>query len=167
MKTKQLAPIVIMLLSVTDESQAFCFSEAAQRYGINEKILIAIAKVESNFNPSAININKNGSVDHGLMQINSQHLKKLAALGINEKNLMDPCTNVHVGAWILAEVMQRHGNKWWAVGAYGAGGRASKENLREQYAAKVFRALKTIDRKPATAKMIALEKASVGMQVVD
>lgn len=85
MKTKHLAPMVIMLLSMNVESQAFCFSEAAQRYGINEKILIAIAKVESNFNPSAININKNGSVDHGLMQINSQHLNKLAALGIDKK----------------------------------------------------------------------------------
>lgn len=168
MRIEHLVPIVaMMLLAVTSESQAFCFSDAAKRYGVNEKILIAIAKVESNFNPSAININKNGSVDHGLMQINSQHLKKLARFGIDKKSLMDPCTNVHVGAWILAEVIQRHGKKWWAVGAYGAGGRSSKEILREQYAAKVINALNAIEKKPATTKMAFSNEIHVGMQVVD
>ena len=73
--------------------------------------------------PDAMNnshIARTGTVDIGLMQINSSHLPWLSKYGIAREHLLDACTNVHVGAYLLAENMQRYGDTWEAVGAYNA-----------------------------------------------
>ena len=114
---------------------AACWEEAASRYGVNPHLLYAIAKTESGLNPKAVNRNKNGSVDLGLMQINSRWFPILRKHGIDEQSLLDPCTSIHVGAWILAENMRRMGNSWEAVGAYNA----RNPVLRQRYAGKVYR----------------------------
>jgi len=114
-----------------------CWEEAAQYYGVNPYLLYAIAKTESSLNPSAINRNKNGSYDIGLMQINSSWLPTLRKYGVEEKDLYDPCTSIQVGAWILSQNMRRMGVTWEAVGAYAA---VSPEK-RIQYAKKVQRNL--------------------------
>lgn len=113
-----------------------CWEEAAQRYGIHPYLLYAIAKTESGLNPSAVNrANPNGSYDVGLMQINSSWFPTLRKYGITEQHLYQPCTSIHVGAWILAQNMQRLGNSWNAVGAYNARDPA----LRLRYALKVYK----------------------------
>lgn len=114
----QKALVAIILLLFTSTAHGFCFDEAGTMYGVSPKLLRAIAKVESNFNPIAINRNKNGSYDFGIMQINSSWAKTLGedswmALG-------DPCFNVKVGAWILHSLIGRHGYNWEAVGRYNA-----------------------------------------------
>lgn len=114
-----------------------CWEEAAQYYRVNPYLLYAIAKTESSLNPSAINRNKNGSYDIGLMQINSSWLPTLRKYGVEEKDLYDPCTSIQVGAWILSQNMRRMGVTWEAVGAYAA---VSPEK-RIQYAKKVQRNL--------------------------
>jgi soluble lytic murein transglycosylase-like protein len=135
MKIK-LAALLALTYSAT-AAGASCWDEAAQRYAINPYLLYAIAKTESGMNPAAIGHNKNGSRDIGLMQINSHWLPVLERNGIDERALMDPCTNIHVGAWILAQNMRRHGNSWTAVGAYNAS--APEAGLR--YARRVYRNL--------------------------
>ena len=97
-----------------------CWDDAAARYQVNSTLLHAIARTESLLNPQAINRNRNGSRDIGLMQINSSWLRVLANYGIAERDLLDPCTNIHVGAWILAQNFQRLGSDLDAVGAYKA-----------------------------------------------
>jgi len=69
-------------------------------------------------NPRAIGKNTNGTLDLGLMQINTSWLPKLAQAGISRERLMDPCTNILVGAWVLHDAVQRHGLSWKAVGVY-------------------------------------------------
>jgi len=114
---------------------ASCWNEAAARFGVNPNLLYAIAKTESSLNPHALNRNKNGSYDIGLMQINSRWFPTLRKYGVSEEQLLDPCTSIHVGAWILAQNMQRMGNSWEAVGAYNA----RDPVLRQRYAGKVYR----------------------------
>jgi hypothetical protein len=44
---------------------------AAKVYSVDERSMLAIAFIESSFNPSAFNVNVNGTVDVGLFQINT------------------------------------------------------------------------------------------------
>ena len=116
-----------------------CWDDAAKRYQVSSALLYAIARTESGLNPQAIGRNSNGSRDIGLMQINSAWLPALASHGIGERDLFEPCTNIHVGAWILAGNVSRLGYTWEAVGAYNAASPA----LRRSYIEKVRRHLAT------------------------
>ena len=82
-----------LLLVVEGKSPvfAFCFEKAGSKYQINPDLLRAIAIVESNLNPEAINYNKNGSYDYGLMQINSTTWQK--TLDYRWDYISDPCYN--------------------------------------------------------------------------
>lgn len=99
---------------------ADCFADAAARYGVSEKLLRAIQVTENR--PGKANAlsakNNDGSWDIGLMQINSSWLPTLSKYGIGEKELLDRCINVNVGAWILSSNIASHGHVWKAVGAY-------------------------------------------------
>ena len=132
--------MALTLLCLIGTAQANCWQLAASRYHVDPLLLYAIAKVESNLNPRARNINGDGSQDIGLMQINSRHLPALAQFGITEQHLIaQPCTSVMVGAWILAGFIQEKGYGWQAVGAYNAGARPDREARRTRYARAVWR----------------------------
>ena len=163
MRAKQ--SLGFILAFATTWANAFCFAEAAQRYGVDERLLMAIAKQESDFKPHATHTNENGSVDVGLMQIYSQHFKTLRRFNITEQSLLDPCVNVHVGAWILSMAIKEHGPTWRAVGAYNAGGKPEREADRINYAAKVFKHLERLTKKPPS--LAAEPKAVYSMQVIE
>lgn len=131
----------ILLVAVVNSAFAeSCWQSTAERYGIHTTILRAIAMTESAMNARAVNRNTNGSVDVGLMQINSRWFPRLAEMGIKPEDLWDGCTNVHVGAWILAGYIRRFGYNWRAIGAYNAGPSSSpdSERKRTKYAKRVF-----------------------------
>lgn len=134
--TIQIIVLFMCFMLMPSFSFAFCFEEAGQKYGVSPQLLWAIAKVESSFNPRAINrSNRNGSYDFGLMQINSSWRRTLG----EElwQSLSDPCVNVKVGAWVLANCKQEYGHTWEAVGCYNA----ITPYRRARYANRVYRVL--------------------------
>ncbi len=135
--------IIVLLMSIAEPALADCFDRAAERHRIPAALLRAIACVESNHNPYALHRNTNGSVDLGVMQINSWWLPTLERYGIERDHLWDLCTNVHVGAWVLAQNIKVFGFSWRAIGAYNAGLKETpeREELRHAYAQKVYRAI--------------------------
>ena len=143
------AVVLLGVLAVATPAMAGpCWDMAAQRYGIAPELLYAVARTESNLNPGAVNrghTQRTGSYDIGLMQINSRHLPKLAGFGIREADLYDPCINLQVGAWLMADSFSRHGITWNAVGAYNAACSQLKGEActaaRASYAWKVYRRL--------------------------
>jgi len=133
------------------QSHAFCFEEAGAVYGISPTLLKAMAMVESSLKPAALNrghIKNTSSIDIGLMQINSRWLRQepFRSLGYQQAHLMDPCTNVKVGAWVLANNFKVHGATWEAVGAYNAACTQLKGaacvRARNSYEWKVYRAMR-------------------------
>ena len=142
-----LTPILLVLFGFS-YARAFCFEEAGRLYNISPQLLWSIAKVESNFQPEALNWNRNGTYDFGVMQINSAWR---TSLGEERWNILgDPCMNIKVGAWILAQCIARHGYTWKAVGCYNAASR----NKRDAYARKVYDVLVRYAHYGTTARML-------------
>lgn len=117
------------------DASAFCWNEAAARYRINALVLQSIGRHESGLKATAINRNNNGTVDVGVMQINSIHFAELQSYGIAPHALWEPCTNVMVGAFLLAKSIRKYGNTWEAVGGY----HSRTPNLKERYALQVYK----------------------------
>jgi soluble lytic murein transglycosylase-like protein len=135
------------------QAHAWCWSRAGQLHAIEPELLQAIADVESGQRPDAINHNRNGTRDIGLMQINSIHLPRLHAQGITEQRLLDePCLSVEVGASMLAEFIARHGYNWTAVGAYNAGNSPHRQAARLRYASKVWQRYRVLTQDRQTAR---------------
>lgn len=137
----QAVPNTVNTVNATNAAKTWlpfdqCFSAAAERFRVDKHMLIAIAKTESAFDPGAMGPrNADGTQDVGLMQINTRWLPRLAEMGIHHEKLKGPCTNIYVGAWILASKIRQHGTVWKAVGAYNA----ITPSKRDSYVSKVRR----------------------------
>jgi soluble lytic murein transglycosylase-like protein len=120
-KTASWAPtagVITAIVTLAALPAHACWHEAAARYRVSSELLYAIARTESALDPQAGGRNR-----------------------IGERDLFDPCTSIHVGAWILAGNVQRLGYTWDAVGAYNAANPA----LRRAYVDKVRRHLRSAD----------------------
>lgn len=107
---------------------------AGRNYRIDPDLLRAIAWHESKNNNAAIGKNKDGTVDIGIMQINSRNFNHLEEFGITQQHLKkDPCINIYTGAYYLAIAFNKMGTNWQAIGAYNAGFKASKKQSRRRY----------------------------------
>jgi soluble lytic murein transglycosylase-like protein len=135
---KAALPLLCLLPSVLN---AFCFEDAGKKYAISPMLLECIARTESNLDPTATNKNKNGSVDIGLMQVNSYWIR---ILGLDRDRLItDACYNTMAGALILRQCIDRHGYTWEAVGCYNA----ISMDKKTAYSWKIFRQLKSERRR--------------------
>ena len=120
-----------------------CFKTAALQYELPETLLLAVARGESDFEPTA----RSKANAHGVMQIlwpsTARHL------GIHRlSELYDPCTNIDAGARYLRELLASYdGNVHLALAAYNYGpGRIAKDGFNipsgaEWYSGYIYRHL--------------------------
>ena len=126
-----------------------CWSAAAMQYDLPVELLYAIAAVESGHNHRAVARAADGTYSVGLMQVNSSWFTRPQERGITMAAVKHPCTNIHVGAWILAQEVRRYGHSWKAIGAYYAGAYNRRTQTRKLilyrgYAARVGAAWRQI-----------------------
>lgn len=96
------------------------FKKAAQRYGVSESLLKAIAKAESNFN--AKDVSSAGA--KGVMQ-----LMPVTARSLGVKDVFDPEQNIMGGAKCIKQKLKEfNGNVRLALAAYNAGSGAVKRH---------------------------------------
>ena len=91
------------------------FNEIARTYNLDPKLLHAIAKVESNYNPRAVS--PKGAL--GVMQL----IPSTARL-VGVSDPFDPRENIHGGARYLRYLLDRFGDLTLALAAYNAGPKA-------------------------------------------
>ncbi|MGS0893183.1 transglycosylase SLT domain-containing protein [Burkholderia stagnalis] len=144
--TLKSASAIALSLVLHGVARADCLDDAAAFQHVSVSLMRGIAQVESGMNPNAVNTNTNGTVDIGLMQINSTWLPTLAREGITQQSLFDACTNAYVGAWILSQNIRQLGANWNAIGAYNS----ASPDKRLAYARKVYDAIRTMPDSPDT-----------------
>ncbi|MEV6494032.1 transglycosylase SLT domain-containing protein [Actinoplanes sp. NPDC051633] len=91
------------------------FVQAGNKYGVSPKLLAAVAKVESSYNPKAVS--KAGA--QGLMQ-----LMPGTAKGLGVKNSFDPEQAINGAAKLLSNHLKEFKSVPLALAAYNAGGGA-------------------------------------------
>jgi soluble lytic murein transglycosylase-like protein len=114
--------------------------ELAPAYGIPPYLLVAIAETESQWNNYAQRRNNNGTIDRGIMQLNSSWFE--------DDNWHDPVVNINAAIdHILG--LRKHGLNWWQTVMVYNCGLSRLNNPPEQsieYAAKVFRTWASYDK---------------------
>ena len=125
---------------------ATCFKATALQYDLPETLLLAVARGESDFEPTA----RSRANAHGVMQIlwpgTARHL------GIHRlSDLYDPCTNIDAGARYLKELLGNYdGNVHLSLAAYNYGpGRIAKNGYNipsgaEWYSGYIYRHLNCV-----------------------
>jgi soluble lytic murein transglycosylase-like protein len=104
---------------------------AGSKVGLDPLLIIAVAAVESRFNPFA----ESAMGAQGLMQVIPKfHQDKLAAGDAGKTALLDPHTNIQVGARVLKEAIARAGSVQAGLQQY-AGAPGGGDS---QYAVKVM-----------------------------
>jgi hypothetical protein len=113
-----------------------CINLAAVQYHVPAVIIVSVLKTEGGRVGHA-NVNKNGTIDYGPMQINSIWLDKLKKHGYSAYDLQyDPCLNVAAGTWILAQAIAEDQSIWKGIGNYHS--HSYMENLSYQYKVNVY-----------------------------
>lgn len=92
---------------------------------IDPALLVALMETESNFNPKAINRNKNGSYDRGLCQLNSNTFRDL-----KPAEFYEPETNIKLAAELLRWCYKTSGNNPVIALAYYNAGYGNVNNDR-------------------------------------
>lgn len=114
---------LLLWLQIAPEVKALAplLREAAQAHGVDEELLKAVIAVESGFNARAVS--PRGAI--GLMQITPVTGDRYATAAERRTpaatRLLDPKTNVHTGARMLADLNRRYGGIDVALAAWNAG----------------------------------------------
>lgn len=95
------------------------YQKYSAEYNVPIEILKAITLVENTkLNPTLVCMNKNGTKDVGLMQINTLWIDALPKMKLTVEKLKTPETNIKVASYILGNLIQKYGLSWETIGMY-------------------------------------------------
>lgn len=112
------APTVSTAATAPTDAMVSTAVALEQEYDLPSGLLLAVAEVESGFDPSCVT-----GKCKGLMQIHSSYAGSFAlAAGMDDYDLMDPDDSMRLAAWLLADYMSRYeGDLHMALMCYNLG----------------------------------------------
>jgi soluble lytic murein transglycosylase-like protein len=104
----------------------------ANAFNVDNKLVLAITKIESGFNKYAIS----SSGAFGLMQVvPSWHKEKVirARDTLGDPNLFSINTNIYIGTWILKDCIKKHVGVYAALQCYSGGTPGYADKVLKEY----------------------------------
>ena len=95
-------------------------SKYSQQYGIDEDLIYALIKVESNFEAKAVS-NKNAQGLMQLMYSTAKDVAKKSDIELTEDNILEPDININIGTKHLSTLLEKYECVEIALAAYNAG----------------------------------------------
>ena len=92
----------------------------ANEYNVDEYLIYAIIKAESNFEPNA----ESHRGAKGLMQLmysTAEDISKRIGIELNEDNILEPDININLGTKYISMLIQKYNNINLELAAYNAG----------------------------------------------
>ena len=132
-----IALFVCLVANANDTKYNDLFFKYGALFNIPPELLWGIAKHESNFDPKAINYNTNGTIDIGLMQINSIHKEAIEAVNLSLDDLYNPKVSVYFASKILSKCLKRHGFTYQGLNCYN--GRTTNNNYHKKVLAQILK----------------------------
>ena len=146
-----LTGVICLVLFKNGSAYANTFKRVGKITGVNYKILVSVAYVESGLNPYAVDVDGRayffksresadravkrfiggyGSVDIGLMQVNYEIWGRYLNLPVSQ--LFEPKINILIGAYILRHYIRKYGLSWKTIGRYHSAAYWSNYNYRRK-----------------------------------
>src|ERR1700721_642019 len=92
-----------------------CINYAATTYKIPAAIILSVIKKEGGKNGQEV-LNKNGTYDLGVLQVNEVWLPTIAPYGYTREDLQfNACKNILVGTWIIAMNLAKNVPPWQSI----------------------------------------------------
>ena len=107
-------------MSATVYSIRSTIKKYAKEYNVDEYLIYAIIKAESNFEQDAVS--HRGA--KGLMQLmysTAEDIAKRIGIELNEENILEPDININLGTKYISMLIQKYNNTNLALAAYNAG----------------------------------------------
>ena len=95
-------------------------SKYSQQYGIDEDLIYALIKAESNFEAEAVS-NKNAQGLMQLMYSTAKDVAKKSDIELTEENILEPDININIGTKHLSILLEKYECIEIALAAYNAG----------------------------------------------
>ena len=93
----------------------------AEEYGVEEELIYAIIKAESNFNANAVS-NKEAKGLMQLMDSTAEELAKKSGINLKDNDILEPDVNINLGTKYISNLLDKYNNcTEIALAAYNAG----------------------------------------------
>ena len=146
-----LTGVICLVLFKNGSAYANTFKKVGKITGVNYKILVSVAYVESGLNPYSVDVDGrayffksresaekavkrfiggHSSVDIGIMQVNYEIWGRYLNLTI--KQLLNPKINILIGAYILRHYVKKYGYSWKTIARYHSADYQANYNYRKK-----------------------------------
>lgn len=126
--------------------------QAGQRVGVDPLLIVAVIAVESSFNPIA----ESSMGAQGLMQVIPHYHRDKLGDEAQEGALLDPVTNITVGAMVLKEYLKRTGSLQAALQVYNG----SANDAAALYSGRIMAERQRIERAAKRSMVVAARSAA-------